>query len=957
MLKLKIIIIILFAWHFSYAQEFSYTHYNTSNGLPSNFITNCAEDGKGFLWIASDAGVIRFDGKNFTKYDTQKGLPDTDILDIATDIDGKVWLNIYKKQPCYYDEATDSFILYNKIPENSINPAIASTFNKTSNGLIAFNGYGSYLLSNKLSIGLKGGKNTSIQSNATIYISKTEQWTLSQNSLLKWVNQQITDSLKIIEKNLISRNIVDGTDVFMLDPISNTISRVSNISFSKKNFTVIRKTIPEAIRKITVSDNYLWALSNTGNIYALDKTTLEIKRKSNLAVANNIYVDRKKNTWVSTIDKGLIKIAEPQVKQVPLPDNFTNRNFLSICKWNHFIYAGNYNGDIISSNLIEFNSYQFKSSNNPWIRHLLPTKSKLVASSDGAAFSPRLLKNNQDIKMVLAKQTHLLSEDSILAVNYLQMQLINTIDSTTIALIQERINAITSVNNHIVYYGNNSGVYKANLHDNKTSIRKIYAQNIISLFFTQDSLVFAGTATDGLFVFYKDSLVQIINSKNYLPGNSIRSIHAEKKGTVWVGTNAGLAAIDYTNSGNLFNYKIRNIGTTEGLLSPLVNAVWVENDTVYAATSNGLNYISSSFNPEKNNYTVYVTNIIVNGVGINLRTKIILSHHQNSIRIFFSTPAVHNSAITFRYQLNNGNWQNNTTGVLDLPQLDPGKYTIALKTIDANGIISEEATTLEFEIKKPWWRSIWMLALYFALLVSGTSFMLQKINQRRAQKKLDRVIAQQRLTDLELQALRSQINPHFIFNCLNSIKSLIYQNQYEEADAYLDDFSFLLRATIDHGVKKYISLGEEIVYIEHYLRLEKLRFGKRLEYTISSGAIEKNRILIPSMLLQPYVENAIKHGIRHLVAKTGHINITFEQLPLYLSCIIEDNGIGRTASKKINESNPAYHQSVGLSLTQKRESIFSVDCRIIDKMSDDAIAAGTMIILHIPLKDSNNIDG
>jgi LytS/YehU family sensor histidine kinase len=154
---------------------------------------------------------------------------------------------------------------------------------------------------------------------------------------------------------------------------------------------------------------------------------------------------------------------------------------------------------------------------------------------------------------------------------------------------------------------------------------------------------------------------------------------------------------------------------------------------------------------------------------------------------------------------------------------------------------------------------------------------------------------QRRLRELELTAIRSQMNPHFLFNCLNSVQNLIQQNRSHEANQYLADFAGLIRKVLKNSEKEEISLAEELETVKQYLSLEKLRFDFNFEITVDQG-IDQQNTMIPSMLLQPFVENAIIHGLQH---KTGDrelkINIVHVNNGLKIS--IEDNGIGCEASK------------------------------------------------------------
>jgi len=205
--------------------------------------------------------------------------------------------------------------------------------------------------------------------------------------------------------------------------------------------------------------------------------------------------------------------------------------------------------------------------------------------------------------------------------------------------------------------------------------------------------------------------------------------------------------------------------------------------------------------------------------------------------------------------------------------------------------------------------------------------------------------------------LRSQMNPHFIFNALNSIQEYIVFNNKELASNYLVKFSRLIRIYLEHSQQNEIVLKEEVNALKIYLELEKIRFEDILDYDLY---IDENLMLeqikIPSLFIQPYVENAIKHGLLHkLDDRKLKVSFQKEKLNNYLVCTIEDNGIGRNASLEINKNKTLQHQSFATSANEKRLELINLDraqkivVEIVDLYSNDNESKGTKIIIKIPL--------
>ncbi|UYQ92529.1 histidine kinase [Chitinophaga horti] len=243
------------------------------------------------------------------------------------------------------------------------------------------------------------------------------------------------------------------------------------------------------------------------------------------------------------------------------------------------------------------------------------------------------------------------------------------------------------------------------------------------------------------------------------------------------------------------------------------------------------------------------------------------------------------------------------------------------------------------------------------LVKEQTTEILRKKQELEEQRKLQLEIEYgKKLSEIELKAIRAQINPHFIFNCLNSIQLFVMQRDYEYAQKYLSDFSYLIRKTLDFSRRNFISLSDEITYLNTYLGLEKMRFEHKMEYeiivdpTIPTGELE-----VPAMLLQPYVENAVKHGMNNEAHTTGKLTIRFSQDDdeEMLECVIEDNGIGIERSKAIRQL-PAHHQSSGMEISLNRAELLNkmynteIQIEIIDKTGMQYPESGTIVRILIP---------
>lgn len=224
---------------------------------------------------------------------------------------------------------------------------------------------------------------------------------------------------------------------------------------------------------------------------------------------------------------------------------------------------------------------------------------------------------------------------------------------------------------------------------------------------------------------------------------------------------------------------------------------------------------------------------------------------------------------------------------------------------------------------------------------------------RYRQKQQNKIYSiEKRGLKIETQMLRSQMNPHFIFNSLNSIQSFISGNETIDAERYLAKFAKLMRHILDNSRHSFISLENEVETLELYLELEKLRFNNRFNYTININSVDDEFTLIPPMLAQPYIENAILHGVSTI--NNGIINIDYEQIGEKIICTIDDNGIGRQKSAELKPTSSTKKSSLGIKVTQERIELLSEDFKldltteIIDKKDDNEETTGTKVVIEMP---------
>ncbi len=250
--------------------------------------------------------------------------------------------------------------------------------------------------------------------------------------------------------------------------------------------------------------------------------------------------------------------------------------------------------------------------------------------------------------------------------------------------------------------------------------------------------------------------------------------------------------------------------------------------------------------------------------------------------------------------------------------------------------------------------------LLLFILLGGFVFRnlsLKRKNEKLAIKK-GQAEFQQKVAELEMQALRAQMNPHFIFNCLNSINRFIFKNETKVASDYLTRFSRLIRMVLLHSQKKLVPLEDELDMLKLYLDMERLRFKNAFDYHITTtNAIENSSVFIPPLLLQPFCENAIWHGLMHKEGP-GHLNIVLNEDDGILNCIISDDGVGREKAEAYKSKSAEKEKSMGLKITTERLSLLNQGTtggtfyEIEDIKNEQGDVAGTKVELKIRYKET-----
>lgn len=357
---------------------------------------------------------------------------------------------------------------------------------------------------------------------------------------------------------------------------------------------------------------------------------------------------------------------------------------------------------------------------------------------------------------------------------------------------------------------------------------------------------------------------------------------------------------------------------------------------------------------------VYITSINEKKYDSIKENDLIFPPGKNYITLSFRGLSVRSQKkLNYQYRLSNksNEW---IEASFDRPEalflnLEAGSYTFEVRACNESGVCSEPKT-LQFTIEEPYYKKWWFIGVVFLTIGLIIFFTLRerfKTKEKQERLKSEQQRLRKEAYKSKIAAIRSQMNPHFMFNALNTIQEFILTNQQEIASEYLADFADLMRIYLDQSREDNVSISTEVETLELYLRLENLRFNGDLTYEVKvDPLINKDGTTIPVMLLQPYVENSIKHGLLHK-KDDKRLVISFARLDNGgIKCVVEDNGIGRTSSSKINKSKSIGHKSFATGANQSRVELINqnrdkkLKVNIIDLYKDGG-PSGTRVEIYI----------
>lgn len=934
--------------------------YSIKEGLPSNKIFCIKEDNKHNLWAGTMNGVCNYNGIHFKNY-----LPDIAVREMEFDKAGR---KVF---------ATDIGVL---ILEDSIVKNISKQLNSGGKNIT------SLLIDKDQNIWYgsdKPGLFKIILTNGVYDFVKYDKTNGFTNNVISCIKQDTNGNIWI---GTIGDGayVYDGKNFFRIDTAQELYQQTildfyfdehNNVWMATRNKGVCQyNTRTGSFSWLTTNEglsnnhvhcivrdrngNYWFGTSGGGACNYFGKQFTQYDKSSGLS-ENYIYTifrDTKQRLWIATYDKGVNVYDSLRFKPYNASNGFANVKVKAISEDN----AGNIYLGTDGQGVYVYDGVTFKPLDG--------LEKKFIKS---------IVKDNEG-NLWLASATGLYKLD----LGRPARPILNF--STPDGLLRDRLNDLHLDKQGRLWYATESGLIGSVLNDKvektNVSVKNYLACNTIKCF-AEDESGYLWVGTDAgilsLPLYQGDYKIKSFNETNGLTSSNVYLLTTDNANNLFVGTERGLDYLELDKERKITN--VKHYGKGEGFtgVETCQNSVFKDSDgTIWFGTINGL----SKYNPANlvKNESEPVTSISDVKLGYeyisntpyknfmgdwNTVSNLQLPYNQNDIGfefvgINFSNP----EAVKYQWKLEgfDKEWSPvSKDHTYSYTNLGAGDYTFMVKACNEDGVWNKVPATLKFYISPPFWLRTWfIIAVILFFIITIFIIFKWRVNRVRAkateeQKKLQ---LEKEVVELEQKALRLQMNPHFIFNALNSIQSQIGTDNEQTARYYLAKFSRLMRQILDNSRNASITLEEEVNTLENYLLIEKFCNGDRFDYKIVvDPSVEKDYVKIPPMLLQPFIENAIKHGLKYIEGKRGFIEVSFTEKNNLLECSVTDNGIGRKRSEELNaKSKETYHKSTALIVTQERLDLLKEDkniqsLEIIDLYDEKNIATGTKVIVRIPI--------
>jgi ligand-binding sensor domain-containing protein len=966
-LKYIFCLLVLSPGSLCFSQTFSYHSYNVNDGLPSSQVYDILQDRDKFVWIATDRGVSRFDGYIFTNYAFAEGLLDNTVYKLYEDGFGRIWFLSYYGKLCYWQDgkiipfkynhlfkekpsygqvriasfsvSRDSTILIGSIPAGSkkifpdgtmqtisqLPETGADTYvlDEREDGIVSYSTITSFL--DRWSISLKKNdkeyyKKVSyrgLRYKNPFYLqrkNKTLLYTLF-GEILEAKQGKVLDSCRL-PSDVISV-YEDSDSCLWMGFMDGGIRRYTpNCSATFDTFSLFFPQYQISKVMEDYEHGFWFATLHNGILYVPSSHIENIYDEAHsLLKENNVSMtsDRKSKLFIGT-DKGTLKILRG-AKQTE-----------------HMDIVGPGNKDII--NVLYYDKD---------VGDLIVCGYKTVYKMSG-----------RKIKRASGRSALCIEKDEVTGnyyagaytgiIKYLGSRMYGHIVGQgrkkirVWALCYDVSGKLWAGSTDGLYYKENDSLVKKNIPGLDCRVTSIIrsGQNL-----------YIGTVGKGIILFDSNSKTGEYTVANGLASSIVNSIEMQNDSTLWAITPKGVCRI---------NTKRKEINlvlnSNNGLYTNEVMDIEILHDTVYLLSHDAVSYFDpGKVKPNIVRPRVYITDCTIDAESYIKEHAPELEYDKNYITFHYVGLSYKSRGkVKYKYRLAGykNNWQTTESNSIFFPYLPAGNYTFEVYALNEDGVESRRPAQFSFSIKHPFWERTGFI-LSSSLVTILLVIWVFAVRAKRSNEKKDMLL---QLTEMRQKALSMQMNPHFIYNSLNSIQGFVLNEEPYMATKYLSKFSRLMRMSLNNIKSDFVNVSEEIGLVELYLELEQMRFPRNFTFSLKIAENIPSHIRIPPMLIQPLTENAIKHGINRSAAN-GTVKVSLYMNENILYCEVDDNGKGIDAALKSKEPSGST-DSTGIATTVQRLKLFCEKYKypflfeVKDKSELPGNGTGTRILFIIP---------
>ncbi len=966
-MRIFIVIVLLAVSVPGMAQDYSFITYSNGQGLPQSQVQCITQDDDGYLWVGTLGGLAKFNGKNFTTFPLEQGLFNNRISCLQF-IQKSIWVGHEGGITQITNNQAQTFSL----GDNNRTVIVTDFISYQGKVIVSTEGSGLFIISNghisKVTL-----KNPDASTCRDLELINGKLFIGTRDGLYFTKDLVNFSRVEAFKDRRISGIALTKDHVF----ISTSFEGLFRSDFDFKKFDSIPVQSKDLYIGALNSDrsNQLW-LSSPEGIIRLNSQMKQL----NLNEANGLpiktincsFQDKEGNIWFGSDGKGLIRFANQNLQIYSTKTGMPSDLILSGAKLKNGTYLfGSYDKGAFKMKLdgtceqipipattiwdIEY----FEGL--AWFATDVGIFSWDFISEPKSYLSPNFSKTFRVLKpfkgrLIVAGEESIgyIENNTLHYYPYFKFNLNKDGNIRDIAPSYSNILVATS-----------KGLYELDLVKRTQKLLKKFKASISSIETDFENRIWIGTE-NGLVIF--DGINYAPVSYSSKSGARFINFIQRVEKHIFVGTNDGLYVFENRENSQIL---VKHIGTNNGLinLESNINSSLYEGGNFWFGTTDGLAKLHfgleegfSDFSPK-----LSIARVLVNYREINpseIYNGLKLNYSKNNLIIDLDGISMEDpESVTFQYWLEgeSDKWSPPTLNpTIILSNLDAGDYTLHIRAISGTKKISE-ISSFAITITPPFWRTWWFYILVFAAIALGIRyyFRLQIKRERERNYKVN-LENKSRLLALEQQSLNASMNRHFIFNSLNSIQYFINTQDRVSANRYLTSFAKLIRKNLDSASEgdNVVTLHQELERLELYLSLEAMRFKDRFTYRIDNQDIDLEQVNVPAMLLQPFVENSIIHGILPDETKKGEIVVTIKALGDQLEICMDDNGIGIDYSLNKKARFKGDHKSQGMEITSKRidliRQMWNQDYELIGPFqmtNPDRSIKGTRVLIKIPYEN------